>query len=92
MTELEKIRKEIDKTDGEMAVLFERRLALSLKALAEKEKSGLPLEDKKREEEMLKSAGGRVPAELRDLYTEFLKKNIELSKKHQQAAKGGKCI
>ena len=53
MSELADIRKEIDRIDAEVTRLLERRMTLALRAGEEKKKTGKPVRDEKREEEIL---------------------------------------
>lgn len=54
MTELEELRNKIDSVDGELAELLLRRLSLSREIGEYKKKNSLPVEDKKREEEIIR--------------------------------------
>ena len=53
MSELADIRKEIDRIDAEVTRLLEKRMTLALRAGEEKKKTGKPVRDEKREEEIL---------------------------------------
>ena len=60
--ELQALRNEINRIDGEMLALLERRLAVC-RAIAEcKRKNGLPVRDAARETEKLHEAMGRSGA------------------------------
>lgn len=54
MTELEELRNKIDSVDGEIVPLLLRRLSLSREIGEYKKENALPVEDKKREEEMIR--------------------------------------
>lgn len=81
---IEELRKEIDKTDGETAQLFERRMELCAEIAEEKSKSGLPVFDSEREKSMLASCKDRVSEKIAPLYRELLEKEIALSKRYQR--------
>lgn len=84
MTELEKIRQIINETDLEMARLFETRMSAAKKVADYKRKNGLPVDDFSREAEILKRNSKYIKnSEYRSYYINFLKENIELSKKYQ---------
>ena len=84
--ELDKLRTEIDGIDEEMAELFKKRMAVSEKIAAEKEKQGLPTLDLAREEQVLKQAEERCGIYGR----EFFKKIMDLSKKYQSSLRAQK--
>lgn len=81
MTELEKSRKIIDDCDKEMAKLLNKRMT-AVKAIAEyKAKNFLPVEDKKREAELINSLTKEYK---NDYFADFFKSNIKISKNYQQ--------
>lgn len=84
MTELEKARETINKTDEQMARLFEKRME-AVRIIADyKGKNGLPVDDTKREEKIISERSKGIADEaVRDYYVDFLKSNIMLSKKYQ---------
>ena len=84
MTKLNKARQIINETDSEMARLFEKRMD-AVRTVAEyKKENGLPVDDLSREDEMIKRNSMLVEnEELRSYYVNFLKSNIEISKKYQ---------
>ncbi len=60
MLDLEKIRKDIDRVDTELAKLFEERMDIVLKVVEYKRKNNLPIKDEKREELILNKSEERV--------------------------------
>jgi chorismate mutase/prephenate dehydratase len=84
MTELELSRKIINEADKEMAELFERRMT-AVKTVAEYKKAhGIPIDDLAREAEIIARNSELITnEELRSYYVDFLKNNIEVSKKYQ---------
>jgi len=84
MNELEQRREEIREVDEQMAKLFERRMRISEDVAAYKVRSGLPIFDEKQEAKVI--AGRSLLIEdpvLRDYYTLFLRKTMDLSKAYQ---------
>ena len=57
---LEEIRKEIDRVDGEIARLFEERLDIVLKVVEYKRKNNMEVKDETREEKILKKCEERI--------------------------------
>ncbi len=55
MKQIEKLRKEIDKVDGEIVRLLNRRMELVMDIRKSKKLHGLPVEDLSREEEIISS-------------------------------------
>ncbi len=76
-------RKKLDKIDKKMATLFEKRLAVCENIADIKRKSGADIEDKEREKQMIYNNSKLVCEKYREYYIEFLKNNINLSKKLQ---------
>ena len=84
MTDLEKARQIINHTDRQMAELFEQRMDAAKLVSDYKKKHALPVDDLSREEEMIKRNTSYIQNEdYRDYYVDFLRCNIELSKKLQ---------
>lgn len=88
MDELKKWRDEIDRVDREMASLFEKRMAAVRAIAAYKKEHGLPVEDRSREEEILRREVPLVSPELRPYFARFLRETMELSKDYQRTAPG----
>ena len=84
MTELENLRKSINEIDKEMAKLFSKRME-TVKSVAEyKAMHGLTVSDPKREEEIIaKNTEAIENSEYKAYYVNFLRNNIEISKKYQ---------
>ncbi len=84
MANLEKARQIINETDSKMAELFEKRMD-AVKQVAEyKKQNGLPVDDISREEQIIKQNCKYIKSEeYRSYYINFLKSNIEISKKFQ---------
>ncbi len=85
LTELEILRNSIEETDRDMAVLFEKRMDCVKKIAEYKSKNSIPVLDSKREEELIEKMLCQISDnDLKPYYTEFIKNNIEISKKYQQ--------
>lgn len=80
---IEKLRKEIDKTDGMLIDAFAKRMEISAKIAKIKKENGLPVSDAQRESELLLSVREKSPADIAD-YTEKLYYLIlEMSRDYQ---------
>ena len=88
MDELKKWRDEIDRVDAEMAKLFEARMVAAREIAAYKKEHGLPVEDRSREEEILRREVSFVSPEIRPYYIRFLRTAMELSKDYQHTVLG----
>ncbi len=75
MDNLKKLRNEIDKIDEKILELLDRRMAIASEIGRIKRNLGIPIEDIKREEEILNKAG---------IYREIFKKILEHSKRIQE--------
>ena len=64
MTELERIRRDIDVVDDKIAALFVERMALAKQIAVEKAKKGAPTVDSKRENEIIARITASVPSDL----------------------------
>ena len=84
MTELEMLRLSINKIDKQMAELFKERMD-AVKIVAEyKREHGLQIFDSQREAEVIKRNSDAFEDEvLKSYYVEFLRNNMEISKKYQ---------
>ncbi len=81
MTELEKAREIINKTDSEMARLFEKRMDAAKIVAKYKKEHGLPIDDFKREEELIKRNTAVIQnEEYASYYVNFLQSVIGISK------------
>ncbi len=84
MTDLEKARQIINAVDREMSDLFEKRMDAAKLVAAYKKEHGLPVDDFTREEEMIARNSDLISCEeYRSYYVDFLRANIDLSKKLQ---------
>lgn len=81
---LKDVRQTINQIDKEMADLFERRMQ-AVKSIAEiKKQNGISILDKNREEEIIAKNSCLVKDEMvREYYVNFLRNNMEVSKKYQ---------
>jgi chorismate mutase/prephenate dehydratase len=81
MTELEKARQIINETDLKMAELFEKRMDAATTVALYKKEHGLPIDDFKREEELIKRNTAVIQnEEYASYYVNFLQSVIGLSK------------
>ncbi len=84
MTELENARKIINEIDSEMAKLFQRRMDAVKEVAAYKQQTGMQITDPAREEELIaKNAELIENSEYKAYYINFLRENMEISKKFQ---------
>ena len=91
--DISQTRKEIDRIDREMAKLFEERMAASKEVAGYKQKTGLPVEDKQRENAILEDAAKRIEnKEYLPYYIDFIKSNIKISKSYQKRLLGGMTV
>ena len=89
MNELENVREEINSTDREMALLFERRMKAAAEIGKYKAENALPVRNEKRERALGEKNLTYIKTdELKAFYTEFLKKVIDLSCEYQQSIIG----
>ncbi len=84
MADLEKARQTINEIDAKMALLFEERMN-AVKQIAEyKKEHGLQITDTNREELVItKNANHIKDNDFKSYYINFLRSNIEISKKYQ---------
>ncbi|AAL81825.1 chorismate mutase [Pyrococcus furiosus DSM 3638] len=75
MTTLKLLRKEIDKIDNQIISLLKKRLEIAQAIGKIKKELNLPIEDRKREEEVLRRAGE---------FREIFEKILEVSKDVQR--------
>lgn len=84
MEELAGIREKINEVDRKMAALFEERMNLVSSVAEYKMKSGLPVFDEKREQDVVNRNAGFVEnEEIRSYYVNFLKNTMAVSKMYQ---------
>ena len=84
MTELEMARNAINQADEEMAKLFEKRMEAVRIIAKYKKENNLPIEDKNREDEVIKRNSSLIHSdEIRCYYVGLIDKTIALSKEFQ---------
>ncbi len=84
MADIEKARQEINEVDRLMAQLFERRMQAVREVAEYKKERGLQIEDLNREQEVILSNSELIDCdEVREYFVNFLRSNMELSKKYQ---------
>ena len=83
---LDKARKNINEIDREMAELFVKRMRAVEKVLEYKRENGLPIFDADREKEIIERGESLIDdVAMREYYLDFLRSNMEISKKYQRA-------
>ena len=93
MEELERIRKEIDEVDREMADLFCRRMRAVERVADYKKERGLPILDEAREDAVLRRNCDRIADdELRGYYFNFQRDVMKISRAYQQKRIAGAKI
>lgn len=83
MNELEKLRKEIDEIDEKIAILFNERMKIVQKIKDYKKENNLPIQDKNREESLIKQNLAYINKEYQDLYIKLEQEFFKLSKDFQ---------
>ena len=90
MPELNEYRKAITEIDEQMAVLFEERMKASRGVAAYKQQNGLPVRDRKVEEEKIARQRERIRDEdIRPYYALFLQSVMDISSSYQEARMQG---
>jgi len=93
LKELEKARKTIGEVDEQMAELFEKRMDAVKDVAKYKQKTGKPIDDLQREEQLIRSNSKKINnKEYEKYYLDFLRSNIEISKKYQHRLLDGMKI
>ena len=87
MKDLTVIRDEINQINEDILQLFLRRMELSAQVFEYKKENGLPVLDRKREEEILQKVADNSPEELKNYSLEFFRNLMDLSKQYQQYLK-----
>ena len=78
------LRAQIDEVDAQIAVLFEKRMALAREIAGLKKAEGLPIEDPEREEQIIAANSLRIAdPQIREQYIRMEKTLIEISKQIQ---------
>lgn len=86
---MEELRSQIDVIDETMQNLFLERMAVVKKVALYKKDNNLPVFDSSREEQIIKKNVDNIDnLDLTELYEEFYKKVIEVSKKYQEKVIG----
>ena len=86
MRDLNDLRDEINEIDAEMRELFIKRMRTAKKIAEYKIENSLPVFDEAREREVIESNAALLSDnELTELYVEFLKNNMSVSRKYQNA-------
>lgn len=89
MNQLEKARQEINRIDGEMARLFEERMAAVEEVVSYKMERDLAVEDLAREQVVIDKNTALVQREIyRPYYREWVSKTLELSRRYQRHVMG----
>ncbi len=90
MNDLQKARETINGIDKEMAILFEKRMNAAKIVADYKKKNGLPVEDKERENSLIKKSLENIKdEELKTYYIGFLNNTMALSKAYQRKLLNG---
>ena len=84
MTELETLRRKLDEIDRGIVALFEQRMTVSEEIGRLKQKSGMPVQDQKREAIVLQSRAAMCADEnLREDIESLYERILEISRKRQ---------
>lgn len=84
MNELEQARQEIDRIDRQMAALFEERMQAVGRVALYKQQNDLPILDGGREALVIeKNKAFITNPDLRDLYEEYIRFQMALSRRYQ---------
>ena len=81
---LDELRSDIDVVDSKLRDLFIERMEIAHKIAELKAATGENAYQPDREAAMIERNSAKVDEKYRDLYVEFLKKNIELSRNYQK--------
>ncbi len=93
MSDLNEARQIINDVDRKMAELFEKRMDAACLIAEYKKENGLPIDDFKREEEIIEKNSALIQnGDYRPYYEAFLRNNISLSKQLQHSAQGNMRI
>lgn len=88
MNKLEEARSIIQNVDQQMIELFLKRMQAAKMVAEYKMENQLPVEDKLREQELLKRNLRAVPLELQEYYTLFFEGILKASKAYQEDLMG----
>ena len=81
--DIKDIRNEIDQVDKEILELLNKRFKLASDVIEFKKLNNLPIENKQREEEIIKMIGESVDVEINDEVIEIYKEIMKQSKVYQ---------
>ena len=81
--DIKDIRNEIDQVDKEILKLLNKRFKLASDVIEFKKLNNLPIENKQREEEIIKMIGESVDVEINDEVIEIYKEIMKQSKVYQ---------
>ncbi|MBR3356484.1 MAG: chorismate mutase [Solobacterium sp.] len=85
MNTLEKARKEIDEADAELVKLFVKRFLAVRDVIGWKMENGMAVQDRSREEEILRKNSERLEQEeLRPYFEDWYRKMLEISRRYQE--------
>lgn len=84
MSDLEKLRKEIDLIDNEMANLFSKRMDVVTKISKLKKENNLQIRDLTREKEIQETNSKYVKDEYKEYYNDFISNILLLSRNYQK--------
>ena len=91
--ELIDAREQINKIDDEMSKLFELRMDAAKQIAAYKKEHGLPIKDKRREDEIIERLSAKIEDEtVRQYYVRFLRSTIDISCDYQHALSEGSKV
>ena len=89
--DLKELRKEIDAVDAEIVKLFEKRMEISERMAAYKQKAGIPVRDEKREKEKILNVQSLTHTEfnrqhIEELYTLLMSLSRQFQEEKQKTA------
>ena len=85
MSNIDELRDKINCIDKDMALLFEKRMNIVKEVANYKKENFLSITDENRENDViLKNANNINDDNIKEYYTNFIKNNIDLSKKYQE--------
>ena len=91
--ELSEAREQINKIDDEMGRLFELRMEAAKQIAQYKKEHGLPIKDKRREDEMIERLSAQISDEtIRQYYVRFLRSTIDISCDYQHVLSEGSKV
>lgn len=82
--ELEKLRKQLDGIDGQILVLFLKRMEIIKQVAVWKKENDYPVLDSKRENEKIQDIVAQSPDELSEYTKDLFERIMELSRRRQE--------